>query len=370
MLSPESEISVLTIGKGVYLYDSFGHSAFRVNDKKNGIDLIFNYGSFDFNTPYFFFKFARGKLPYKIVANYFDDFYKNYVFQNRTIKEQFLNLNQIEKQQLFEYLQFNLQPENKYYKYDFFYDNCATKIRDVLEIVLKEDVDFKENHITERKTFRELIQDNLHWNTWGSTGIDLALGSIIDESANAREHMFLPNYIFISFENAIVHNSEPLVKQSKTLFQGVKKEQNLLSIIFSPFVFVTLISLCILLITYFDFKKQKHSKWLDVIIFIITGLFGVIMLLLWFATDHSATAFNFNLLWAFFLNIFFVFQIKKDKQKKWFISYIKLLIIFLCLIVILWIMRVHIFAYAIIPLLIALAVRYFFLVFVFNLKGN
>jgi len=143
-LSDDAEISVLTIGPGSSLNDAFGHNAFRIKDNLSGIDITFNYGVYDFDTPNFYTKFARGKLNYRIERNQYKNFINFYISQNRTVKEQFLNLSQFEKQKLFEYLVNNYKPENQYYLYDFFYDNCATKIRDVLPIILNEDINFNE----------------------------------------------------------------------------------------------------------------------------------------------------------------------------------------------------------------------------------
>ena len=135
-LSPTAEISVLTIGPGNNLNDAFGHSGFRIKDNVQGIDVVFGYGQYDFDAPNFYLKFAQGKLNYLISKDDFNDFYRVYVFFNRSIKEQVLNLTQTEKQNLFNYLQNNYKPENRAYLYDFFYDNCATKIRDVANTAL------------------------------------------------------------------------------------------------------------------------------------------------------------------------------------------------------------------------------------------
>ena len=205
-LTPNAEISVLTIGPGRSLNDAFGHSAYRVKD--NSLDIVFNYGIYDFDTPNFYTKFAQGKLNYKIGANYYSDFKESYVWQNRTIKEQFLNLSQEEKQRIFNYLSNNYEPENQYYLYDFFFDNCATKIKDVVVDGLDNNVIFIEPNSFKTKTFRTLIQDNLNWNSWGSFGIDLALGSVIDKQATAEEHMFLPEYIYTFFANATLKVSD------------------------------------------------------------------------------------------------------------------------------------------------------------------
>lgn len=360
-LSSQAEISVLTIGPGTSLNDSFGHNAFRIKDTLLGIDYTYNYGVFNFNTPNFYTKFARGKLNYRIEKNQYKNFINFYISQNRTVKEQVLDLSQFEKQTLSDFLVNNYKPENQYYLYDFFFDNCATKIRDVIPIILKEDINFKEPEGFTQKTFRRLIQDHVDRNSWGGFGIDLALGSVIDKKATANEHMFLPKYIYLFFENATINSSKPLVKQSNILFESIKKPKpdNFLT---SPLFVFSIIGLLILSITFFDYKNNKRTNWLDVLIFWFTGIVGVLILLLWFATDHSATAQNYNLLWAFALNIFVIPQLFKKEVKKWIIKYLKFLIIMLCLLTLHWIIGIEIFAIGLIPILIAFFVRYLYLI--------
>lgn len=365
-LSSEAEISVLTIGPGALLNDSFGHSAFRVKDKLKYFDIVFNYGVFDWNEPNFYTKFAQGKLNYKLEINPYSNFYESYVAQNRTIEEQVLNLTQSQKQLLFNFLENNLKPENKYYLYDFFYDNCATKIKDVLIEALNEPLTFNVPNTFIPKTFRHLIHDHVNKNSWGSFGIDVALGSIIDKNATAEEHMFLPKYIYPSFENATFSTTgKPLVKQSRFLFSKVDKPVS--NTFFSSPIFVfSIISLIILIITYFDYKKGKRNKGLDLFLFILTGVIGIGILLLWFATDHTATANNYNLLWAFPLNLLIIRQLYKKTVKQWFIKYLKFLIIMLCLLTLHWIIGVQVFTIGLIPLLIAIMIRYIFLVNYFS----
>src|SRR5690606_20229445 len=191
-LSSAGEISILTIGPGGALYDKFGHSAFRVKDSLSGGDVVFNYGVYDFDTPNFYTKFAQGKLLYELGVSYYEPFFQSYVAQNRWVKEQVLDLTKEEKQEVSDFLWKNALPENKKYKYDFFFDNCATKIRDVIQDVLGNQLEFKEDHIKEEFTFRELIQQNLQANSWGSLGIDIALGAVIDRKAKPIEYQFLP----------------------------------------------------------------------------------------------------------------------------------------------------------------------------------
>lgn len=361
-LSPEAEISVLIMSPGNSLNDSFGHSSFRVKDKANYIDVVFDYGVYDFNTPNFYTKFAQGKLNYKLAFHNYSDFFEYYIAQNRTVEEQILNLSQSENQQLFDFLLNNAKPENRYYLYAFFYDNCATRIKDVINNALNDNLVFSEPKNFKPKTFRQLIQSNLNKNSWGSLGIDVALGSIIDKKATAEEYMFLPKYIYTFFETATFSNSgKPLVKQSRVLFKKVDKPISK-SFLTSPLMIFGIIGLIILIITYRDYKKDLQSKWLDIVLFAITGLIGVFILLLWFATDHSATANNYNLLWAFPLNLFVISQLYKKSTKKWFIKYLKFLIILLSLMTLHWIIGIQVFAIGLIPFLIALLIRYIFLV--------
>lgn len=366
-LSPEARISVLTIGPGNNLNDSFGHSAFRVNDPGNNLDIIFNYGVYDFEAPNFYMKFARGKLNYIVDVSNYDAFQNYYIRQNRYIKEQVLNLNKTEKQETFDFLANNAEPENKYYLYDFFYDNCATKMRDVLTDGVGMKLNFYEPEGFEVQSFRKLIQQNLNWNSWGSLGIDVALGSIIDQKASAIEHMFLPEYIHSFFATATIkgETEKPLIINSSNIYtQKITTTTNIF--LLSPLFVLGLISAIIIFITYKDKKRNKRSKWVDVLIFVVTGLIGVFLLLLWFATDHGATAQNYNLLWAFALNVFMIKQISRTKPSNWFVRYIKFLIIMLALLAIQWIIGIQGFAFALIPILIALTIRYVYLVGHFN----
>ncbi|WP_034041065.1 DUF4105 domain-containing protein [Wocania ichthyoenteri] len=362
VLSELSEISVLTIGPGTSLNDAFGHSALRIKDKMNRIDTVYGYGAFNFNTPNFYLKFAQGKLNYSISKDDFQSFFQTYTYFNRTVKEQVLNLSQTEKQKLYNFLVNNYKPENRAYLYEFFFDNCATKIKDVTNIALNNSISFSEPENFQQETFRTLIHNNLNRNSWGSLGIDVALGSVIDRKATPEEHMFLPENIYRFFENATVKNSnKPLVKESKTLYTQ-KNNTNSKSFITSPLFIFGIIGLLILFITYKDSKRQKQSKWLDVTLFSLTGLIGLFILLLWFATDHTGTHQNYNLLWAFALNLFMIPQLLKKKTSNWFIKYLKLLVILLCLLTLHWIIGVQVFAIGLTPFLIALFVRYIYLI--------
>ena len=361
-LSSYAQVSVITVGPGTSLNDAFGHNAFRIKDPARGLDVTYGYGEYDFEAPHFYLKFAQGKLNYLLGRIKFDRFYRFYVYQNRTMREQVLNLSADEKQKLFDYLENNYKPENRRYLYDFFYDNCATKIRDVLEKTSDTKIIFHKPQGFVPKTFRELIYSCVDRNTWGSLGIDMALGSVIDKEATPYEHMFLPKYIFDFFGTATKDGAGKLVSETHILYQ--KKAQKVPSeFLSSPLFVFAVIALIILWLTFRDYKKQQRNKLLDVVLFAFTGLIGIMVLLLWFATDHTATALNFNLLWVFPINLFAMLQLAKKQPKQWMRKYLKFLVILLALLTLHWIVGIQQFAIGLIPLLIALAVRYMYLIY-------
>tara|TARA_B110000967_G_scaffold152574_1_gene156809 strand:- start:3605 stop:4783 length:1179 start_codon:yes stop_codon:yes gene_type:complete len=364
-LTHESEVSILTFGPGASLNDAFGHTAIRIKDPLYNFDIVFDYGRYDFETEGFYLKFAQGKLDYQIGRAEFDAVFSDYQYLNRSIKEQQLNLSTEQKTAFYLFLTENIKPENQSYPYDFFYNNCATKIIDGIETILNDPLVYTPPTSFEPQTFRNLIRSDLNQNSWGSLGIDIALGSKIDQIATVEEHLFLPKNLYILLENAHTKTGNTgVVSASKTLSLSDAIAHN--NFFGSPLFILGILALLLLLITYNDYKKNKRSHWLDVCIFAITGLIGVGLLLLWFATDHTATAYNYNLLWACALNLFFIPSLLKTKLNNRGLSYLKFLILLLSLMGLHWITGVQSFAIGLVPLLIAIGIRYLFLIHHFN----
>lgn len=364
-LTDASEISVLTIGPGHLLNDSFGHSAVRVKDPLYNFDVVFDYGRYNFEAEGFYLNFAQGKLNYMLGRTAFDDFLSFYEYQNRSVQEQQLNLSIEQKTAFYYFLRENNKPENQAYPYDFFYNNCANKITDAIETVLGEQISYNPPSSFEQQTFRNLIRSDLNQNSWGSLGIDVALGSKIDQLASVKEHLFLPKYLYLLLENAQVESKElKLVKKLKILTPTtfVKTSEGF----GSPIVILSLVAFIMLFVTFKDNKNNKRSKWLDVILFATTGIIGLVILMLWFATDHTATANNYNLLWAFAANLLFIPSILKTRLNNRGIKYIVFLTILLSLMLLHWMTGVQSFAIGLIPILIAIGVRYLFLIRHFN----
>lgn len=362
-LSPAATISVITCGSGEELYSSFGHSAFRIADPILGIDVVYNYGTFNFNAPNFYLKFTQGKLPFALSRQQFDHFIYEYELENRWVKEQVLDLTENQKNELFQFLENNYLPENRVYKYDFFFDNCSTKIGAVLENTFGTELQYDYTHLDEQFTFRELIHQNLKINSWSAFGIDLALGSVIDREATPHEHLFLPNYVLRQL-NYTSLGKAPIVLQQRTILkEGPKlKEPNFL---LTPLFWLSVVLILVVLITYFDFKKGSRSRWLDFSLFFVTGIAGWVIVFLWFFTEHTTTVINFNVLWAFPLNLVVAFLLlfKKPKTKGLFYYFVGLLVLS-AIILLLWGLKIQLFSPLLLLLLIALDIRYLFLHFI------
>ena len=362
-LSSSAEISILTIAPGESLNDTWGHSAIRVKDID--FDIVFNYGTYDFNTPNFYTKFMRGKLLFDLGINQYDSFLFHYSYQNREVKEQVLHLTNKEKQAYFDFLTNNAKPANRKYLYDFFFDNCATKLREVNTDILKKNVIYKDNFFRENTTFRDLIYQKLDTHPWGKFGIDIALGSVIDRNASPEEFSFLPSYTFETFKTASVMRegkSMPLIKETKILYKqkDTLKSVSFFSKIFSPVLVFSAIALLVLIITYFDFKRKRQTKIVDFLLLFCTGLVGLLVFLLWFATDHSATKDNFNIFWAFLPNLVVAFYVYKPQKYKLLKKYYTLLIFLIVLLLLFWIITIQVFNIALLPILLMLSIRYYY----------
>ena len=191
-------ISVLTIGPGNSLSDSFGHSAIRVQDKSKNYDLVFNYGVYDFNDPNFYTNFIKGYLNYSLGVSYYKDFKSSYISNNRSIKEQVILFPEKLNKKIVDRLIFNSKPENKNYLYDYFSNNCSTIIKDIIEESLIEH-DYRNDYSVENKsknTYRNLIYENINKNSWGSLGIDICLGSYIDQALIPKNILLSRYFLF------------------------------------------------------------------------------------------------------------------------------------------------------------------------------
>jgi len=284
----------------------YGHTAIRVKDPAINLDVVFNYGVFSFSKPNFIYRFAKGETDYMLAAERYSDFYEDYVRMGRSIFEQVLDLKPADKQNLLNFLIENAKPENREYRYNFFFDNCATRVRDVVKNQISEVVAFPENG--KGMTFRQHISLYQRVLPWTDFGIHLVVGSPADQVATAYQEMFLPDFLMEHFGGAQLKTdsgTRPLVKETRTLYEAERMKQPGFSP-FAPMVVFALLLFIIVMMSIFQFRKKKLNNLVDYILLFLTGLIGVVLLWFVFVSEHPAMRPNYNLLWAIPVNFIFL----------------------------------------------------------------
>ena len=291
-------ISLLTCSQGRDISSAFGHSALRVKDLRNGRDMVFNYGTFSFQEPHFMLNFLRGDLNYFLSVTSFQQFKRSYDATGRGISEQTLSLTPLQAAELYSFLTDNYKPSKRYYLYDFLQDNCATRIRDIFD----RSKDFSIKDTLTGMTYRDELTRLVGDRRWMMFGIDLILGARVDREITVRETAFLPDRlseVLMSYSNTELEGT-PLASAGSTLSSPAPEPgrwKDILSKASSPFTVFTL-----LFVLYLVFYLRSGNKWkfmsiCSTVLYIILGLGGVIICLMWFATNHVWTADNWNLLW-------------------------------------------------------------------------
>lgn len=305
-LSPQATISILTCDPGREVYSMYGHTAIRISDPAQGLDAVFNYGVFSFESDNFLYRFAKGETDYLLVGQRYASFMREYEHDRRSVYEQVLNLSLEGKEKIYLALLENAKPENAEYRYNYFTDNCATRVRDMVERNAGATVHFPDQQSAE--TYRDLIDDFHHSFRWIDFGIDLVISKPADVPIPFYAHMFLPEYLLDQFSKANIASngtSEPLVKETRTLieFPNHKLESDLPW----PAIIFGLIFLLIALISFRGYLKGKQHERLDYWLLALTGLSGLVMSWLALYSEHPALRPNYNILWAFPPNLVFAF---------------------------------------------------------------
>jgi hypothetical protein len=294
-LSDSSRISLMTVAPGEFLYSTFGHSAIRVLDPANRLDRCYNYGTFDFEQPNFVLKFCRGKLLYFLDIEPYKSFERGNLLDQRAMSEQVLNLDSTQKQLLFNLLQENAREENRFYKYDFFYDNCATRIRDIVEKTFPQPIVWDSSQLALGTTMRQLLNPYMASQPWTHFGMNLGLGYAADRRALARDFMFLPDYVHDMFASARIDDTTALVVGERHVPEMSFPKTEYKPGFFGRPLWVMILVAVIGIAAMFN---RRTARIFDTIFWFVLGAAGLVLALLWFATDHSATKINFNLLWA------------------------------------------------------------------------
>ena len=314
-LSDSARVSLLSILPGDQIYSVFGHSALRVRDPILGIDTAYNFGTFDFGrTPLevasFVGRFTYGDLNYSLSRQDPGTMIRYYwEVEGRGVIEQTLALTRGEAQELFRRLEINALPENRHYQYDFFFDNCATRLVDALEGVLGPDLTFPDVG-PPGLSFRRLLDRYLVGTRWVDLGMDLGLGTPADRPATAREATFLPEYLMNYVGGGRVDRgtgeSRPLVRDTRVLAGAPADGWSPEAEPRWPLITAVALLLAGLALTYRDARERAarpaeappRRHRLDALFFGVLGVAGLALVFLWFVSLHEVTDTNFNLAWA------------------------------------------------------------------------
>ncbi|PZP41183.1 MAG: hypothetical protein DI598_18515, partial [Pseudopedobacter saltans] len=314
-------ISVLTCAPGPELYSTFGHTAIRVVDSATFSDVVYNYGvigeTLNYDDPRFYIRFMQGKIKYMLDAYSFRDFMYEYQSEQRSVWEQELNLSDIQKKELLAKLTDNLKEDKRYYKYDFWLDNCSTRPRDILYNSLS-GLKLEKPIIQPNTTPRMLIHSYLDkaGQSWSKLGIDILLGQLMDKPINDKGAMFLPEYLMKGLTNT-TNNGKPIVSTQKTILDLPSPIEP--SGQYVPFTFVLIFSVVYFGLYWLLRKKKNSYKVLDSFLFFLTGLLGLLLVVMWTMTDHTVCKNNWNILWAIPTNVIIAFL--NQKKRKWLPKY-------------------------------------------------
>ncbi len=338
-LSDSAKITLLTTSPWTgAVYSLYGHTVIKVQDDSAKVDACFNYGYFDSSQTGFLFHFLRGETDYVLGVTSYQDFLNENKMKGLEVMEQELNLSLQQKQQIWNDLYINALPENREYRYNFLFDNCATRPRDMVENIINKPITYPATQ--PGQTFRDLIHECVHEFAWMEFGIDLVIGAGADRDITNREKMFLPSYLMAAFEGAIVHQSDttkvPLVKSSVKLLESENKgfERSDWSILKPlPVAFALLFVTLLISFLQLRFHHDKTARIYDKLLFSIVGIAGLIVTFLVFFSEHPVTSPNWNLAWLHIAHLFIavLFWVKSMKKVVYYYHFINFAVLSLFL---------------------------------------
>ena len=308
--SSHLRISLLICGTGDEIWESFGHTGVRIIDSIQHKDIVYNYGTFNGYDKDFEIKFMRGRLLYYVSIQTYPEFMEEYVEAKRRVQEQVLQISGETKHEIDSFLQWNAEPANRDYKYDFYYDNCATRIRDIFPMVLGKNFSYGPALPSSKKiSFRNITDQYLMRKPWESFGIDILLGSKIDKIMTDKDIMFLPDFLRDGLAGATVNGAKVAPETKEILPASPQAPVGL-----NPAFMLTSILALLTILGLSVPKLRVLGNIMSFLMLFITGLLGCLILVMWFGTDHAACGDNFNILWALPTNLFMAFAIKKGKS--------------------------------------------------------
>jgi hypothetical protein len=357
-LSESAVISLLTCDPiDDMAYTVYGHTAVRIKDPASGIDYVYNYGMFDFSSPNFLYRFAKGELNYSLGGSRFAGFFGEYSERKSGVTEQVLNFTCEEKQRIFDALRVNHLPENRTYLYNFLFDNCSTRPRILFEKNISGTIEYPE--ILPQTTFRTIIHQCNKNHRWLTFGIDLALGAPLDDSIRQTPQMFIPEYLMQVFSQAKTvrpdGSAQNLVAATHTLAPSYPIAEKPLDS--NPVVVVWLFFGCVLLLSFWELRCGKYFRLFDSVLFFVYGLTGCMLFFLSFISIHPAVFPNYSMIWAHPLHIIPAIALFIKPLTKFVKYYMLINGIILLLFVLGWNFFPQEFNAAFFPLVLALCVR-------------
>jgi hypothetical protein len=336
--NPGAEIYLLTCGPGTEIYSVYGHSALRVVIPGKNSDLVYNWGVFDFNTSNFTWKFAKGRLNYSLGVSSYKSFLGEYFMDQRWVLSQKFNLDAADIEKLFTLLAENLKPENITYRYDFFYDNCSSRIRDLMEKTLGNNLIYPpEKPKKELQTFRDLTGEYEKVYPWIRMGIDLLLGSPADKKASFRDRMFLPVDLKNGLSELLIRRNGKMIPllQNPQVVVDFKQPAPQEKLFTSPMVILSLVLIVLIILAGLS-RGEKWNNVLDIFLFSLFSILAIVMIFFNFFTDHQQTGWNLNIVWLnpFILVCLAGLILKKDWET-WFRIVFYLNVLFLLFLVVL-----------------------------------
>jgi hypothetical protein len=354
--APKAHIYLLTCGPGTETYSVYGHSALRVVIPEKNSDMVYNWGVFDFNTPNFVWKFAKGRLDYSLGISSYNNFIRDYFIEERWVLSQKFNLETADIEKLFQLIAENLKPENLTYRYDFFYDDCSTRIRDLIEKAVGEDLIYPPAEAKRNlSTFRYLTGEYEKGIPWTKVGIDLIMGSPGDKKASFRDRMFLPIELKNGLSDLLIRRNGkmiPLLTNPEIVvdFKQPALKEKLLT---SPmFVFSLLLIIVIFLTGYY--REKRANNIVDTVIFAFFSILALMMIFFNFFTDHQQMKWNLNILW---LNPFIILCLISLLLKKDWLTWFRLVFFMAAGFLVLLVVLPQQINNAFVPLIIILILR-------------
>lgn len=322
------EVSLLTCSPHEEIYSLYGHTALRWHDLRKGEDIAFNWGVFDFKKPFFVSRFVFGLTDYELGAYPYPLFRKEYKKYGSGITEQVLNLRPEEKMAIKEALIRNMQPENKVYRYNYFYDNCSLRPRNLIERCISGEVKYvaREDY---QPTYREMVHGCVRNHPWAAFGNDMLLGIRADMKTDLRQQEFLPLNLLYDFDRATIYADgeyRPLVKEKRIALQAgvqVIEEDFPLTPMQCAWV-LFIVSAGIALI---EWKQKKRFRYWDALLMLVQGMAGCVLFVMIFS-QHPTTSLNLQLLLLNPLPLFFIPAVLRRRETRWWTILAVMIVLF------------------------------------------